>query len=241
MEENINENVTTTERKEEKDIFIPKHEETNKKESKKSCESKKKCCCTCKIIFYIFLILAIAGAYVLHFCCPQSKHTNSSYVAPVGEPGNGDVIFINLDSISEHYELMKILTADIESEVQKQTAIFDNKEKAFKSKYAQFQKNYESGVLTEVQIQNASQQLQAEYERIMAERESVLTDLDNRQVAALTQVMDSLKNTAIRLNNERFHASYILSYKEGAQILYGDPTKDVTADVLEELNKSYAK
>ena len=240
MEENINGNVT--EPQEEKNIFIPKNEEKGKeKEDKKCCKDKRKSCCTCKIIFYVFLILAIAGAYVLHFCCPQSKKSAATYVAPVGEPDNGDIIFINLDTISEHYELMKILTTDIENEIQKQTAIFDNKEKTFKNKYAQFQKNYESGVLTDVQIQNASQQLQAEYERIMAERESVLNDLDNRQVVALTQVMDSLKNTAIRLNNERFHASYILSYKEGAQILYGDPTKDVTGEILEELNKNYKK
>lgn len=210
------------------------------KEEPKSCKSQKKCCCKGKIIFYTLIVLAIAGLYVLHFTGIGTK-TAPAYVVPEGTPGNGEILYVDLDSISEHYQLMDILTKDIEQEVQRQTAIFDNKEKAFQRKYNQFQQNYQSGILTDVQIQNAQQQLQEEYQRVMAEKEQVLTDLDNRQAAALLQVMDSLTSTAKRINAERHGASYILGYKAGTQIIYGDKTKDITKEVLDELNKNYTK
>ena len=211
----------------------------DEKTEKKSCSTGKKCCIF-KTIFYIIIVLAIAGLYVLHFCDKGCKKPGGTTVV-TGTPGNGDIMYVNLDSISENYELMKILTDDIEQEIQRQTAIFDNKEKSFQKKYNQFQQNYQSGILTEVQIQNAQQQLQEEYQSIMAERERVLTDLDNRQAAALSQVMASLTVASERINTEKFGASYILGYKAGTQILYGDPTKDITNEVLEELNKHYKK
>ena len=212
--------------------------ETSEKKEKKSCSTGKKCC-ICKTVFYIIIVLAIAGLYVLHFCDKGPKKAGSTVVT--GTPGNGQILYVNLDSISENYELMKILTNDIEQEIQRQTAIFDNKEKTFQKKYNQFQQNYQSGILTDVQIQNAQQQLQEEYQSIMAERERVLTDLDTRQATALTQVMDSLTLVTEKINAERYNASYILGYKPGTQILYGDPTKDITNEVLEELNKHYKK
>ena len=213
--------------------------ETDDKKEKKSCDTKKKCC-VCKSIFYIIIVLAIAGLYFLHFYDKGGKKTTTSFVS-TGTPGNGEILYVDLDSISEHYELMKILTADIEQEIQRQTAIFDNKEKTFQKKYNQFQQNYQAGILTEIQIQNAQQQLQEEYQSIMAERERVLTDLDNRQATALAQVMDSLSVVSAKVNAERYGASYVLGYKAGTQILYGDPTKNITDEVLEELNKHYKK
>ncbi len=213
--------------------------ETPEKKEKKSCDTKKKCC-VCKSIFYIIIVLAIAGLYFLHFYDKGGKKPTQSFVS-TGTPGNGEILYVDLDSISEHYELMKILTTDIEQEIQRQTAIFDNKEKAFQKKYNQFQQNYQAGILTEIQIQNAQQQLQEEYQAIMAERERVLTDLDNRQATALAQVMDSLSVVSAKVNAERYGASYVLGYKAGTQILYGDPTKNITDEVLEELNKHYKK
>lgn len=212
--------------------------ESDVKEKKECCKNKKKCCCICRSIFYVIIVLAIAGLYILHFC---DKGKTPIAQLPEGTPGTGEILYVDLDSVSENYELMNILTQDIEQEIQRQTAIFDNKEKAFQKKYNQFQQNYQAGILTEVQVQNAQQQLQTEYQSVMSEKEQVLTDLDNRQAAALQQVMDSLTAVSKRINEASFHASYIIGYKAGSQILYGDKTKDITKIVIDELNKNYKK
>jgi hypothetical protein len=98
-----------------------------------------------KIIFYIIMVLVVVGLYVLHFAGAKEQ---MKPLVPEGTPGSGEILFVNIDSISEKYELVKILTSDIENEISKQNTIFENKEKAFQTKYNQFQKNYEAGLLT---------------------------------------------------------------------------------------------
>lgn len=203
------------------------------KEAGKKCCSKKSCC-ICKIVLYAVVILAIAGAYCLHFC---DKPTAPAVMAE-GQAGNGNVLFINMDSISSQYALVKILTEDVDAELQKQQAIFANKEKAFQSKYAQFEQNYQAGILTQQQVQYTTEQLQKEYEALEMEKTTVLSNLEARQIAALEQVADSVRTVAKRLNEQRYGASYILT---NTQLLFGDPTKDITNDIIEELNKSYKK
>ena len=191
-----------------------------------------------KIVFYTIMVLAVAGLYVLHFAGAKEQ---MKPLVPEGTPGSGEILFVNIDSISEKHELVKILTSDIESEISKQNAIFENKEKAFQTKYNQFQKNYEAGLLTEVQVQNTTNQLQEEYQKILQDKQSVLSGLEERQVIALSQVSDSIKKVATTLNKQKYNASYIFIYQNGAQLLYGDPTKDITLEVLEILNSPYKK
>jgi len=191
-----------------------------------------------KIIFYIIMVLVVVGLYVLHFAGAKEQ---MKPLVPEGTPGSGEILFVNIDSISEKYELVKILTSDIENEISKQNTIFENKEKAFQTKYNQFQKNYEAGLLTEVQVQNTTNQLQEEYQKILQDKQSVLSGLEERQVIALSQVSDSIKKVATTLNKQKYNASYIFIYQNGAQLLYGDPTKDITLEVLEILNSPYKK
>ncbi len=191
-----------------------------------------------RIVFYAVMVLAVAGLYVLHFVGAKEQ---VKPLVPEGTPGTGEILFVNIDSISEKYELVKILTTDIETEISKQNAIFENKEKAFQAKYGQFQKNYEAGLLTEVQVQNTTNQLQEEYQTILQDKQRVLSGLEERQVIALNQVSDSIKKVATTLNKQKYNASYIFIYQNGAQLLYGDPTKDITLEVLEVLNSPYKK
>ena len=47
-------------------------------------------------------------------------------------------------------------------------------------------------------------------------------------------------NAAKRINAGR-NASFIFTYQYGGQLIVADPTKDITKEVLEELNKPYKK
>jgi Skp family chaperone for outer membrane proteins len=191
------------------------------------------------ILFYSSVLVAIIVLYILHFITPKQevfvpKEFN-------GTPGTGEVLYVNLDTINENYELVKILTGDIKAEMKKQETIFGNKEAAFQKKYAQFQENYSQGILSQIQIENAQKQLQQEYQLLESEREMVFSNLQNRQTAALTQIYDSLQVVIKRINVQR-NASFILTYQTGSPFLIlADPTKEITDQVLFELNKPYKK
>ncbi|MCQ2272666.1 MAG: OmpH family outer membrane protein [Bacteroidales bacterium] len=205
-----------------------------------TCEKKKKCkCCCCRYIIDGVLILAVIGLYILYFFFPK---TGSKAIVPVAEgtPRSGEIVYINVDSINANYELVNMLTDDIDAEMAKQEAIFTNRQNALERKAAQFQQNYQSGILTQVQIENAQQQLMQESETLKQDYARVMGDLENRQAAALKQITDSVIAVTQRVNSAR-NASFVLSYQYGSPVIDADPTKDITNEVLEILNEPYKK
>jgi Skp family chaperone for outer membrane proteins len=193
----------------------------------------------CHIIAYSVLLIAVIILYLLHFLSPKSPTFIPKEIT--GQPGSGEIVYVNLDTINDKYELVKILTGDIKEEMTKQEAIFTNKENAFKKKYNQFMENINAGILTQVQAENAQQQLSKEYQQLEEDKERVFDNLQSRQTAALVQIYDSLQAVVQRINAKR-NASFVISYQNQSPFLLAtDSAKDITDYVLFELNRSYKK
>lgn len=197
---------------------------------KKSCNSK-----TCNYLFMGILAVAVIVLYVLHFL-PEKEETFTP--KPVeGKAGSGEILYVNLDSINDNYLLVDQLTKEIEAKYSQMEANFAKREKELEQKSAQFQQNMNSGILTEVQAQYAYQELQAEYEQIMIDKENATLALQSEQANSISVIYDSIQKVADLINAER-NASYILLYQSGSPfMLHADPTKDITDQILFELNK----
>ena len=209
--------------------------ETTQVETKK-CKLTK--CHIARLVLDAVMVIAIIVLFILHFCQPKADPYIPS--VPEGQAGSGEILYVNIDSINQHYELIKILKEELEAEQIKQDAIFTNREKAFQTKLNNFQQNQQAGVLTAVQIQNSQAQLENEYQQIMTDKERVMNDLMAKQSAANDQMLDSMLTVIRRINSVR-NASFVFTYGYGSQMVLGDPTKDITNDVLKELNKSFLK
>lgn len=200
------------------------------------CENK----CNCGMVHWIVegvLAAAVIALFVLHFA--GGKKADPVIQKPV-EKGTGEVVFINIDSVNEQYEMVKILKDTLEAEQQKQELVFKNRQKALENKAANFERNYSSGSLNPQQAQYAQQSLQEESARLQADYSNFLEDFQARYAAALEQMADSL-NAAAKRVNANYNASYIFTYQSGGQLLYADPAHDITQEVLNELNKSFKK
>lgn len=211
---------------------------SEKEEVKPACEKK----CNCQLAHWIVEALLLAGVvtlFILHFCGGKSGKKAPVVQKPV-EVGTGEVVFINIDSVNEKYEMVKILKESLEAEQKKQEVVFQNRQKALETKAANFEKNYSSGSLTPQQAQYAQQSLQDESARLQKDYSDFLEDFQTRYAAALEQMADSLNAAAQRVNASH-NASYIFSYQSGGQLLYADPAHDITDEVIEELNSSFNK
>jgi len=193
----------------------------------------------CNTIAIGVLFVAVIAIYVLHFITPKPQAFIPKEVA--GEPGTGEIVYVDLDIVNEEYALVSILTGDIKAEMAKQEAIFANRENAFQRKYSQFQENMNSGVLTQIQMENAQTQLMQEYQQLEDDKERVFNNLQARQAEALLQIYDSLQAAVKRINVVR-NASFVITYQSQSPfLLSADPSKDITDYVLFELNRSYKK
>lgn len=217
----------------------PEFEQFSKPKTEIPASCEKKCCGTAHWIVEGILAAAVIALFILHFAGGNKK---ASVVQKPVEKGNGEMVFINIDSINANYELVSILTDSIDAEKQKQAVVFQNRQKALEQKAANFEKNYSSGSLTPQQAQYAQQSLQEESTRLQNDYAQALESLELRYQAALQQINDSLLSAAKRVNTT-YNASYIFAYQGGggSQLLYGDPAHDITTEVLDELNKSFKK
>ena len=216
---------------ENKPVDSPEQEEV-----KPSCEKK----CNCQVFHWILegvLLAAVIALFILHF---TDKGNKAPVVQKPTEVGTVEVVYINIDSVNEKYEMVKILKDTLEAEQQKQEVIFNNRQKALENKAANFEKNYSSGSLTPQQAQYAQQSLQEESTRLQRDYSNYMEDFQARYAAALEQMADSLNEAAKRVN-AAYNASYIFTYQNGGQLLYADPAHDITNEVIEELNRSFKK
>jgi len=201
------------------------------------CEKKHKCCGVMHWIVDGVLAIAIIVLFILHFCGGEKK---SAPVAAEGTPGTGEVVYINIDSVNANYEMVSVLTDSLDAEKQKQTIVFQNRQKALENKLANYQRNMQSGSLTAQQAQYAEASLQQESQQLQADYATTLEDLEARYAAALEQITDSVKASVARVNANR-KASFVLSYGANGPVVCADPTKDITEEVLADLNKPFGK
>ncbi len=216
----------------------PEFKEVDGNESKGegTCDRGKRCRIA-QWIFNALMLAAVATLFILHFCQKPEKHA-----APLvsGQPGNGDVVYVNIDTINEKYEMVSLLTDSIEMEKQRQAVVFQNRQKALEQKLTNYQNNMQSGQLTAQQAQYAEASLQQESQRLQNDYAVAVEALEARYTAALAQIADSLKAATARVN-KKYNASFVFSYGAGGQMLCADPTKDITNEVLDELNKPFTR
>lgn len=70
-----------------------------------------------QLVFTICITIAVIVLYILHFITPKQEVFVPKEFS--GKPGTGEVVYVNLDTINANYELVKILTGDIEKETKK--------------------------------------------------------------------------------------------------------------------------
>src|SRR5574344_604413 len=185
-----NENAQTEVWNVESDVE-PQTENTSKKET---CSHKN---CFCKYGNWILtglLLIAVVVLYILHFCCGKPGANEEFVPTPTNaKPGTGEVLYVDIDSINANYLLIEELTKKLDAEMKNQESIFSQKQQDFQRKYAQFQKNYEAGLLTEVQVQNTRAQLQKKKKKLEEDYNRTVSELSDRQYKANQQMLDSVK------------------------------------------------
>ena len=133
--EEINENIQEQEVQHEENLeFIA----DTPKEEKESCTSPK---CNCNMIHWIVegvLLLAVIALFILHFVGTKGGDTSDNGNAPAvkvaTKPGNGNILYVNLDTIYE---------CDLFEEKQ---AVLDEESKKLENTFTTRQKKLENGL-----------------------------------------------------------------------------------------------
>ncbi|WP_188316045.1 OmpH family outer membrane protein [Chitinophaga agrisoli] len=181
----------------------------------------------------------------LFVACQQGgKTANNTATAPAA--GNNTaapagagarIAYVDLDSVEAHYDYFKEKKAELEK---KQQAI-DNELKAnlraLQNEAADFQRRANNNQLTQSEGEAAQRSLGEKQQQLEAKRQN-LSQQYMEQEAKFNEDLQKRLDDFLKTFNADKKYSFIFSYRAGASnILYKDDALDITAPVLEGLNK----
>ncbi|PRD54543.1 OmpH family outer membrane protein [Sphingobacterium gobiense] len=184
----------------------------------------------------LIAVLAVAS-------CNQNANTgatnttNDSAAAVVNANNEEKIVYINSDTLSEKYEYYKDVRTKLEAKVKKAQSDLQSKGQAFQREVAEYQQKAAS--------MSASER-QATEERL-ARKQDELGRLDQNASASIAQdestEFTNVYNTIteyLKKHAEEKGYELVLTYSvSNPTVLYAEKKMDITAEVVEALNKEY--
>ena len=177
------------------------------------------------------LAVAIAVLFFLHFKGASKKP--SSAVGTSGAPGTA-IAYVDLDSLGKNFLYYRDKKADLEKESKNLEAILATGQQQLQSEYYAFQQKAQT--MTQTEGEAAQQALMDKKNKLDQERDSGAQGLQNELVQLNVEIYGKI-DTALQEYTKEHKLAYVLTYQKGGEILYKDRSLDVTADVVELLNK----
>ena len=170
---------------------------------------------------------------------PKSETTTSATTSSVA--------VVDIDTLADKCNYCKDGQKALEAKKNALTKQFNAKTQSLQNAVINFQKKAQAGQFTsqqEAQKQQAALQkqqaaLQKQQQDLQVFQERIERDLAKAQQEYQDKLRKDL-NTFLKEYNKDGHFKVIIS-KSGDNVLYTDPSVDITNDVIEGLNKSYKK
>jgi outer membrane protein len=197
-------------------------------------------------------ILFILIAFSMGFIACKQADTQSSPSATAS--GNGPlVVFINLDTLLEKYELYTDSRTLLEDESRKAEQAIASKLETFQKRAYDFQRRvYETqqraADLAPVQLKALEQSFAAEQQKLAkeeqdlaAKRNNAAAELDKKIIELQKNLKEKIDAHMEKISAERNY-DYVLVKSSGSNgVLFGKKNLDITTQTISELNDLYKK
>ena len=180
--------------------------------------------------------LLVAGSIA---ACNQNKTSDKSTSSASAIAANGGIVFVNQDTLLSKYEYFKDMTKRLEDKNKSATSDVESRRQALQREVADYQKS--AGSLSADQRSTTEQRLQREGQEFQGYQQNASTQFQNETAGEQQKLYEKV---AAFMKDYAKAKGYklILTFQKGdTHLWYGDPTLDITTDVVKGLNDAYAK
>ncbi len=174
--------------------------------------------------------------------CSQNPSANTTTTdSEKAAPTAGSIVYLQLDSVVNNYDMFNDLKSELEVKVQKIQSELQSKGRAFQNAAKDFENKINKGLLTQAEAQERNQVLsnrQADLQNLSAQKEAEIAE---EQAVMINKVMDAIQTYVAKYNEEKKYALILTSTAATTNVLVGDPSLDITAEITEGLNNEYVK
>lgn len=183
-------------------------------------------------------ILTVAVAAIICSCAANGNTNGAQQANAAGETAaaQGSIVYIQLDSLVNQYDMYNDLKSELESKVQAVQEDLTKKGRSFESAVKDFETKIAKGLLTRSQAEEQQQRLVEREQNLQGLSQQKQMELAEEEAVMMRRVMDAIQTYITKYNQEKGYA-LILS----VPVLAGDPSLNITQDVLAGLNEEYIK
>lgn len=207
----------------------------------------------------------IAGLALLCSCKPcncnnkcasnVSNDSNAVAMAAVASATTGGIVYMDVDTVLQNYNLAKELTDQLKAKQDKSAGSLQSKQSKlqqemanYQKEAAQFQQDYQNGkFLTQVSIQEAQQKLLKKEQELMKQdqdlqalNQKLTKEMLDEQEKMNKRLRDSL-NSVLAMYQKENRYKMILSNNAGDNVIWADSSLNITKIVTDDLNARYPK
>ncbi len=187
----------------------------------------------------ILKMLSLLAAVVLTASCNNSAPKMDDTPATADEQDQGlRIAFVELDSLTEHYEYAKVMRDSLEKMSANANAVLSNKERELQRSENSIRTRLQNNGFTSEQQYNAAvAALEQERNNGVALASRLNNELEQKRADFLQALQDSLDNFLTEYNADKKY-DIILNK---ATVLLSDKKFDITQDVINGMNERYNK
>ena len=185
------------------------------------------------LILNIVLVLAVAALYVLHF-------TGNSKTGRI-TAGSGDIVYINLDTLVNQYDMYNDLRTELESKVSAIENDLNKKGRALENDMKSFQEKMQKGLLTRSQMETMQNDLMARDQELRNLSQQKQMELAEEESVMYNRVMDAIRTYVDNYNKDKQFSLILTTTAATNSIISGDQGLNITTEVINGLNQEYIR
>ncbi len=173
--------------------------------------------------------------------CNQNKPATSTTPAAANTTTAAahETVYVNSDSLLSKYNYVKDINKKMNDKGNAAKAEVQSRRDALQREVADYQKN--ANTMPADQRQATEQRLQREGQAEQAYEQNTSAELQDAQGKATAKLDDKVAEYVKQYAKDKGYKLVLTYSKNGSSVLYGDPSLDITADVVKGLNDAYTK
>lgn len=195
-----------------------------------------------------FTFALIATAMLISGCNNAQKNTKTAdgqsesteAVTDKASAPSGSIVYFNLDRVLDEYDMANDLRSEVEAKVNAIQKDVDRRQKNLENAAKDFENKYNKGLMTSATIasqQKKLQQQQLNFQQFAQEKQQEIME---EQQVMMNKLADAIKTYIENYNDEKQYA-LILSNQASVPVITGDPSLDITDEIIAGLNAEYVE
>ncbi|WP_256541104.1 OmpH family outer membrane protein [Mucilaginibacter aquariorum] len=185
----------------------------------------------------VLALLIAAGVSACNQNKTDSKPAASTTAGTTA--GTPEIVYINQDSLVSKYDYIKDMDKRLGDKGKAAQSDVQSRQQAIQREIAEYQKA--APTMPADQRQATEQRLQRKGQEFQQYQQNAGAQVQNDQLSEQTKLYEKLVEFTKAYAKEKGYKMVLTTQKGNTNVLFADPTLDVTADVVKRLNEAYAK